>query len=145
MTDPAETEAERIVAAGPLVLFDGVCNLCDASVRFLLRRDRTGALRFAPIQSAAGQRVLGRHGLPLSGWDSFVFLDEGAAYLRSAAVFRVARYLRAPWPLVRIFRFLPRRLTDRVYNLVSLNRYALFGRKAECMVPDAALRRRFLG
>lgn len=81
------TEQERaaILAQGPLVLFDGVCALCNGSVRFLAPRDRTGRLRFAAIQSAAGQEVLRRHGLPLTDWRSFVFLEDGAVHLKSSA------------------------------------------------------------
>jgi predicted DCC family thiol-disulfide oxidoreductase YuxK len=137
--------APEILATGPLVLFDGVCNLCSFSVRFLAPRDRTGRLRFAAIQSEPGQEVLRHHGLPPQDWESFVFLDEGRVYLKSAAIFRIARFLRWPWPLVQLFAWVPRALTDWLYDRIARNRYALFGRKEHCLVPTAALRAKFLG
>jgi predicted DCC family thiol-disulfide oxidoreductase YuxK len=130
---------------GPLVLFDGVCNLCSFSVRFLAPRDRTGRLRFAPIQSATGQAVLERHGLPLQNWDSFVFLDNGRAYLKSEAFFQATRFMRWPWTLLGIGRALPRPLADWLYDRIARNRYVLFGRKSHCMIPSPELRAKFLG
>jgi len=138
-------ERNRVGLTGPLVLFDGVCNLCSGSVQFLVPRDRTGRLHFAPIQSALGQQVLQRHKLPIRDWDSFVFLDEGRIYLRSAAIIRIARFMRWPWTMLTAFRLLPRTMADWLYDRVARNRYALFGRRAVCMVPDDGLRARFLG
>ncbi|GGF04045.1 hypothetical protein GCM10011611_06830 [Aliidongia dinghuensis] len=139
-----EQERNRVALTGPLVLFDGVCNLCHGVVQFLLPRDRAGRLYFAPMQSATGQQVLGRHKLPLDDWDSFVFLDEGRIYLKSAAIFRIARSLPWPWRLLWVFRFLPRPGADWLYDRVARNRYALFGKRQQCMVPDAKSRARFL-
>jgi predicted DCC family thiol-disulfide oxidoreductase YuxK len=128
----------------PLVLFDGVCNLCNGAVRFLVPRDRTGLLRFAHIQSATGQAVLRQHGLSITDWDSFVFVEDGRAYVKSAAAFRIARFLRRPWPLLRLFRCLPRPMTDWLYDRVARNRYALFGKRDQCLVPSEELRGRFI-
>ncbi|HVJ54495.1 MAG TPA: thiol-disulfide oxidoreductase DCC family protein [Aliidongia sp.] len=135
---------DDVLTQGPLVLFDGVCNLCSASARFLVTHDRTGRLRFAAMQSEAGRTVLRRHGLPLDDWDSFIFLDRGRLHLKSDAAFELARFLRSPWPLLRIGRVLPRPLADWLYDRVARNRYALFGRKEQCMVPSAEIRSRFL-
>ncbi len=131
--------AQSIVGAvmiedGPLVLFDGVCNLCSGCVRFLSPRDRTGRLRFAPIQDAVGQAILWRHNLPPQDWDSFVFLDEGQVYLKSTAVFRIVRFMRWPWTMLAALQVLPRPVTDWVYDRVARNRYAMFGRRTTCML-----------
>jgi predicted DCC family thiol-disulfide oxidoreductase YuxK len=140
------TEEERaaILEHGPLVLFDGVCTLCNGSVRFLAPRDRTGLLRFAAIQSEAGQAVLRRHGLPLADWESFVFLEDGVVHRKSAAVFRIARHMSGAWPMLRVFRFFPGRVSDWFYDRVARNRYALFGRHEQCPMPSEALRAKFL-
>jgi predicted DCC family thiol-disulfide oxidoreductase YuxK len=144
MARTAEQERNRVVLTGPLVLFDGVCNLCSGSVQFLLPRDRTGQLYFAPIQSAIGQQVLERHKLPLEDWDSFVFLDEGRVYLKAEAVLRIVRFLHWPWRTLRILRLLPKSPTDWCYDRVARNRYALFGVRQRCMVPDAKSSARFV-
>jgi predicted DCC family thiol-disulfide oxidoreductase YuxK len=141
----AEQERNRVVLTGPLVLFDGVCNLCNGTVQFLLPRDRAGRIYYAPIQSAVGQQVLWRHRLAQQDWDSFVFLDEGRAYVKSEAVFRILRYLCRPWPWFRVLQYLPRPAADWIYDRVARNRYAVFGRQAACMVPDESHRGRHLG
>ncbi len=130
--------------AGPLVLFDGVCNLCSWSVQVLAPRDRTGRLRFAAMQSTAGRQVLARHGLPLTDPDSFVLLEDGRVHLKSQAVFRCVRYMGGLWPLLQAGRLLPRRWADWLYDRIARNRYRLFGRKAQCMIPPPEIRRRFL-
>jgi predicted DCC family thiol-disulfide oxidoreductase YuxK len=140
------TEAERaaILQQGPLVLYDGVCTLCNGSVRFLAPRDRTGRLYFAPIQSEAGQEVLRRHGLPLADWESFVFLEGGQVHLKSSACLRIMCYMSGAWPVLSVFRILPRRVSDWFYDRVAANRYALFGRHEDCLIPTEALQAKFL-
>jgi predicted DCC family thiol-disulfide oxidoreductase YuxK len=139
---------DRPQAAGaiptPLILFDGVCNLCSWSVQFLAPRDRDGMLRFAAVQSAVGQSVLKQHGLPTDDYESFVLVEDGRAYFKSAAFFRTLRYMRWPWRLLGIGRVLPRRLADWLYDRVARNRYTVFGRKAVCMLPRPDLAARFL-
>ena len=140
------TEAERaaILEHGPLVLYDGVCALCNGSVRFLAPRDRTGRLRFAAIQSEAGQAVLRQHGLPLTEWESFVFLEDGVVHLKSSACLQIIRYMSGAWPALSVLRILPRRVSDWFYDRVAGNRYALFGRHEDCLLPTEALRAKFL-
>ena len=140
------TEAERaaILEHGPLVLYDGVCPLCNGSVRFLAPRDRTGRLRFAAIQSEAGQTVLRRHGLPLTDWASFIFLEEGAVHLKSSACLRIICYMSGAWPALSVLRILPRRVSDWFYDRVAGNRYAWFGRHEHCLLPSETLRAKFL-
>lgn len=143
-----EADRERVspgtVIPTPLILFDGVCNLCSWSVQFLAPRDRDGRLWFAAVQSATGQAVLRRHGIPSEDWDSFVLVDGEGAWFKSAAFFRTVRYMTWPWPLLGVFRFVPHRVVNWLYDRVARNRYALFGRKPACMIPRPDLAARFL-
>jgi predicted DCC family thiol-disulfide oxidoreductase YuxK len=139
-----QQERATILEHGPLVLYDGVCALCNGSVRFLAPRDRTGRLHFAPIQSEAGQKVLRRHGMPLTDWQSFVFLDSGEVHLKSSACLRIICYMSGAWPALRVFRILPRGVLDWFYDRVAANRYALFGRHEDCLMPTEALQAKFL-
>jgi predicted DCC family thiol-disulfide oxidoreductase YuxK len=142
---PATPEAATVETfPTPLILFDGVCNLCSWSVQFLAPRDRHRALWFAAVQSATGQAALKAHGLPVTDYESFVLVENGQAYFKSDAFFRTLRYMTWPWPLLRVGRFVQRPLADWLYDRVARNRYAVFGRKATCMPPRADLAARFL-
>lgn len=131
---------------GPLVLFDGVCNLCSASVRFLVERDRRGTLRFAAIQSAVGAAAFARAGRPPPEGDpdSLVLVEDGALLEHSTAALRIARHLGGPWRLFAGLLVVPRALRDPVYRFVARNRYRWFGRQETCMVPTPELRARFV-
>jgi predicted DCC family thiol-disulfide oxidoreductase YuxK len=127
------------------VLFDGVCNLCNVTVDFLLRRDRQGRLRFAPLQSEVGRELLRYHGLegvPVP--DSVVLIEEGRALLRSSAVLELCRHLGWPWRWLGALRVVPRGVADRLYDWVARNRYGWFGRRAACRQPSPEQRERFL-
>jgi predicted DCC family thiol-disulfide oxidoreductase YuxK len=128
----------------PLILFDGVCNLCSWSVQFLAPRDRCSRLWFAAVQSATGQAILRQHGIPTEDWDSFVLVDAEGVWFKSAAFFRTVPYMTQPWPLLRIFRVVPRGLADWLYDRIARNRYAVFGRKPSCMIPRPERAARFL-
>lgn len=129
----------------PLVLFDGVCTLCNASVRFLLRRDRTGRLRYASLQSEVGRTRLAALGLPPDYSDSIVFIEEGRALIRSAAALRLLAYLRGPWPLLRVAVLIPAAGRDALYDFIARGRYRWFGRLDDCPLPRPEWRERFLG
>lgn len=126
------------------MLFDGVCNLCNASVQFVIRHDREGRFRFTALQSAAGQEVLRQHGLSGETFDSFIYLRHGVLYQRSMAALYLLRDLGGVWTLLYAFIIVPRPLRDAVYDLVAKYRYRWFGRRESCMVPTAELRGRFL-
>jgi len=140
MSDRDQSSTTR----SPLILFDGVCNLCSWSVQFLAPRDRDRVLWFAPIQSAIGQSVLAEHSIPVTDWESFVLVENGHAYFKLEAFFRTLRFMTFPWPPLRIGLILPRRLADWLYDRVARNRYAIFGKKAACMIPSRDLAARFL-
>ncbi len=127
-----------------VVLFDGVCNLCNAAVRFIIDRDPAGRFQFAPLQSAAGQELLSRHGLDAEQLQTIVLVEDGRAYTRSTAALRIARRLRAPWSLLYGLIALPAPLRDWAYDLVGRNRYRWFGRRESCRIPTPEERARFL-
>lgn len=127
-----------------VVLFDGVCNLCNGVVSFLLPRDPDGRLQFAALQSDAGQELLTRHDLPTEGFDSFVLVEGEQLYTKSDAAIRVAELLGWPYRAARVGRLIPRSLRDSIYDIVAANRYDWFGRKDQCMIPDEDVSDRFL-
>ena len=140
MADPLVTSEH------PVVLFDGVCNLCNGTVQFLIDHDKGERLRFAALQSEAGARVLQAHGrtAPTGDPDSVVLVEAGRVYDHSDAALRIARHLGFPWSLAAIGWVFPRFLRDAVYRFIARNRYRWFGREESCRVPTPALRARFL-
>jgi predicted DCC family thiol-disulfide oxidoreductase YuxK len=127
-----------------VVFYDGVCGLCNGIVRFLLRVDKKGALRYAPLQGSTAALMRHRwHGVP-EELDTFVFIEGDATYVRSRAVFASARHLPYPWRAIRLFRWVPRFLTDALYRLVARWRYTLFGKSDSCVAPAPEVRSRFL-
>ncbi len=123
-----------------VVLFDGVCNLCNGIVRFIVARDPAGHFHFASLQSDAARRLL-KDSPPV---ETIILIEEGKPYLKSAAVLRIARGLRFPWPLLYAFIVIPRALRDLVYDWVARHRYRWFGRQETCLLPSPQLRNRFL-
>jgi predicted DCC family thiol-disulfide oxidoreductase YuxK len=145
MIDPADDPGAAAGAEGPIVLYDGVCGLCDRSVQLILRNDRRGRFRFAALQSPAGAALLERFGLPPHALDSIVLMDGGRAWRKSAAALRIARRMDAPWPLLWPLVVVPRSVADFFYDLVARNRYRMFGKLDACMLPPPEVRARFLG
>jgi predicted DCC family thiol-disulfide oxidoreductase YuxK len=127
-----------------IVLFDGVCNLCNGAVQFIINRDREGCFSFASLQSAVGQAQLRQFGLATDAFDTFVLVEGGKAYTRSTAALRIARRLPGAWRLLYALMIMPRPLRDWMYGLVARNRYRLFGRRDSCMMPTPELRAKFL-
>jgi len=133
-----------VSASSSIVLFDGVCNLCDSTVLFVIDRDPEGRFRFASLQSEVGARLLAEHDLPEDTLDTFVLIEDGRAFVRSTAALRVARRLPFPWWLLGAFLLVPAALRDPVYRWVARNRYRWFGTRESCRVPTPELRERFL-
>ncbi|CAN5648749.1 thiol-disulfide oxidoreductase DCC family protein [soil metagenome] len=140
----AENIGELTTPAGAVILFDGVCTLCNRSVQFIIRRDADGYFNFASLQSSAGRRLIQRHGLDQDQADSVILVEGGRAYGRSDAALRIVRNLGGVWPVMTVFRIVPRSVRDRLYDWIASNRYRWFGRREECMIPTPELRRRFL-
>lgn len=128
----------------PVILFDGVCNLCSWSVRFIVARDRRALFRFAALQSPAGARLLSERGVDPRAVDSVMLIEGGRWYTSSDAAVRIARRLGGPWRLAGALLAVPRPLRDWAYGVVARNRYRWFGKADVCLVPSPALRDRFL-
>lgn len=131
-------------ASGSVVLFDGVCNLCNAAVRFVIARDPSARFRFAALDSQAARAVLGTACAPEALPDSIVLIDEQGVFTRSTAALRIARRLSFPWPLAYALILVPRAVRDRLYDWIASRRYGWFGRRESCLVPTAEIEARFL-
>ncbi|WNB92398.1 thiol-disulfide oxidoreductase DCC family protein [Bacillus sp. NEB1478] len=127
-----------------VLLFDGVCNLCNSSVQFILKHEKNEELKFAAIQSESGKELLSRYHIDTAQTDSVIFIENGKVYFMSDAVLTLTRYLRSPWNLSKNFLVFPRPLRDFLYKRIAKNRYRWFGKKESCMIPTPALRKRFL-
>jgi len=127
-----------------LVLFDGICNLCNGSVRFIISRDPEAHFTFASLQSDEGQRVLRRLGLPIADLDSFVYIRDGQVYRRSAGALHVLKDLGGFWEIMYVFIIVPQPIRDLIYDIIAKNRYRWFGKRDSCMVPTPELKKRFL-
>lgn len=127
----------------PVVLFDGVCNLCNGFVQFIRKRDPKRTFRFASLQSDVGQALLAEMGRR-NELSTVVLIEKGRAYDRSTAALRIVRHLRFPWPIVCILWVLPQFLRDALYSWVGRNRYQWFGKSDTCVIPSPADRALFL-
>lgn len=125
-----------------VVVFDGVCNLCTSASRWILRHDHREVFQVVPAQSEAGRELLRPHGLDGDRLPSLVVLRQGQALLRSEAVLEIARHLGGGWPLLRLFRVVPRRLLDWLYDGLARHRYRWFGRNEVCVRSSASARPR---
>ena len=127
----------------PIVLFDGVCNFCNRMVNFAIKNDKKGTLKFAPLQSAIGEKLKQEYNI-LPSADTIVFIDKGKAYTYAKASIRVCKYL--DWPAKALYSFIiiPSFISQPIYKWFARNRYKWFGKKDSCMVPTADVRGRFL-
>ncbi|MBI1193464.1 MAG: DUF393 domain-containing protein [Bacteroidetes bacterium] len=117
-----------------VILFDGVCNLCNNAVDFVIRRDRKGVFRYGALQSEAAIKLLAQHPLP-ANLDSIVLIQDQRIFIRSGAAIRIARHLGSGWPLLTVFLLVPAPVRDAVYDWIARNRYRWFGRKDSCRLP----------
>jgi predicted DCC family thiol-disulfide oxidoreductase YuxK len=128
----------------PIILFDGVCNLCNRSIQLIIKRDQKKIFRFASLQGKLGQEVLKKYQLPADQLHSFILLEGDRIFTRSTGALRIFRELGGGWKLLYGFMIIPRFIRDAVYNFVSRNRYKWYGKREECMVPTPDLKERFL-
>ncbi|ELZ89495.1 thiol-disulfide oxidoreductase DCC [Haloferax elongans ATCC BAA-1513] len=128
----------------PIVLFDGVCNLCNGFVQFLIENDEDANLRFASLQSEVGQELLRSIDLPDDKNDSIVLIEDETYYEKSDAALAIAGYLDGLYGHAPYLRFIPQSIRDRVYMLVANNRYSIFGKQDRCMMPTPDRQGRFL-
>ena len=136
----------ELEAGKKVILFDGVCNLCNAAVTFVIKRDRNDRFRYASLQSAIGKQLLEERHIDPKQVDSIVLIEPGVAYfIKSDAALEIADELGWPWKGLYIFNYiLPVQLRNNLYDLIARNRYRWFGRKDQCMIPTPSLRSKFL-
>ncbi len=138
MPDPDEVKQ-------PVILFDGVCNLCSSTVQFILKRDKKDTFRFASLQSDFGQSVLQKFNLPANTFNSFLLYQNGKIHTKSTGALLVARQLSGGWKLLFAFIIVPSFIRNSVYNVIAKKRYSWFGKKEACWIPSPALKAKFLG
>ena len=136
--------ATKIESLEKIVLYDGVCNFCNSSVKFILKHERSNELKFAALQSDIGREILEEHGEKSTDFDSIILMDEGRLFKKSRAAFRIAKHLKYPYAAFNVIGVLPAFFTDFFYDLVAKNRYKIFGRSDACMLPSPEMRMRFI-
>lgn len=128
-----------------IILFDGVCNLCDATVQFLIKRDRKDIFRFVALQSELGQEIINYIGIDTSKTDSIILYEPGKAYYYKAqAALEIASEIGGFYSLLSVFKVLPNGLSNAVYDYVARNRYKWYGKKDACMLPTPEMKAKFL-
>lgn len=128
----------------PVILFDGVCNLCSGAVQFVIKRDSKDRFRFASLQSTFGQEVLKKLDLNQQQFNSFILLENGKIFTRSTAALRVIRHFDGWWWVLYIFIIIPPFIRNFIYSMIAQNRYRWFGKKTECWVPSPKLKIKFI-
>lgn len=134
----------KIASMQKVVLFDGVCNLCNSSVQKLIRWDKKETLKFASLQSKFGQRLLSDLKLDKDNFTSILYLKGNQVFTRSTAAILILTDLGGGWKIMRIFYLIPKILRDKIYDWISKNRYKWFGKKEQCWLPTPELKKRFL-
>jgi predicted DCC family thiol-disulfide oxidoreductase YuxK len=128
----------------PVVFFDGVCNLCNASINFIIVRDTNDKFRFAPLQSEYAQRHFLKTSEKLLDIDSIILFENNRFYIKSTAALRIARHLGGFWQLFYAFIIIPPFIRNFIYDIIARNRYRWFGKREQCMIPDEKIRIKFL-
>lgn len=127
-----------------IVLFDGVCNLCNSSVQLIIRNDKKDFFRFAALQSETGKKLLQEAGLPEGFLQTFVYFEKGKFYTQSTAALKISKHLDGAWKLFYPLLIIPAPIRNFFYRLIASNRYKFFGKKDECMIPTPNLKQKFI-
>ncbi|HBR55402.1 MAG TPA: thiol-disulfide oxidoreductase [Flavobacteriaceae bacterium] len=127
-----------------IILFDGVCNLCNNSVTFVIKRDTKDVFRFTALQEEPGQTLIKKHGIDPAETDSIILVSGDKAYTKSTAALKIACHLGGGYPLLYAFMIVPKFIRNWVYDYVAKNRYRWYGKKESCMIPTPELRSKFL-
>ena len=128
-----------------IVLFDGVCNLCDGAIQRIIKHDKKDVFRFASLQSDFGRKLIAERGLDPEELDSIMLIEPGVAYYRkSTAALEISRDLSGGYSLFKNFLFIPEGFRDGIYDFIASNRYKWFGKKEQCMIPTPELKAKFL-
>lgn len=126
-----------------IILFDGICNFCNQSVQFILKRDPNGLFKFASLQGETAKLLLKKYDFN-NEINSFVLIENERIFIKSDAALRICRNLKGPWKLLSIFRIIPPFIRDFLYDVIAANRYKWFGKKESCMLPSQVWKKRFL-
>lgn len=126
-----------------VILFDGICNLCNQSVQFILKRDVTEKIQFASLQGQFGSKMVAKQRHP-NQLNSLILLEGTRQYEKSTAVLRICRYLNWPWKFFMIFLIVPRPIRDAVYTYIANHRYKWFGHQEQCLLPSPKYKHRFI-
>ena len=139
-------EELRIPKNKIVILFDGVCNLCNSSVLFVIKRDKKDLFMYAPLQGSSGRAIMAHFKIDPSQIDSIITYDpsNNLVQVKSDAALSIAKHLGFPYNLFYVFRVVPKGMRNWIYDLVAKNRYKWFGRKDSCMIPTPALQSKFL-
>lgn len=135
---------DQLIDNHPVLLFDGVCNLCNASVQWVLLHDKKGIFKFAALQSETGQALLRQHGLDGQNFNTVVLVDQNRALLKSDVPLEITHKLGGFWQLFSVFKIIPKSIRDLVYDWVARNRYKWWGRRESCMLPRPEWKGRFV-
>ncbi|MGB5322260.1 thiol-disulfide oxidoreductase DCC family protein [Lutimonas sp.] len=127
-----------------ILLFDGICNLCNASVQFILKKDQKEQFLFASLQSDAAEKLLLQYKDKKIGMDSIVLIEDGKVYQKSTAVLKICQHLNWPWRIFLVGAYIPKSWRDKLYDLIAKNRYRWFGKKDTCTVMIPAYKNRFI-
>lgn len=128
-----------------IILFDGICNLCNSAVQYIIKHDKNNVFRFAALQSDIGEKLMKERGMDTSRIDSIILIEPGVAYYtKSTAALKIARSFGGIWQLTGVFLWIPQKIRDRVYDYIANNRYKWYGKKEACMVPTPELKSKFL-
>lgn len=127
-----------------IILFDGLCNLCDGAVKFVIKHDIDKNFLFTSLQSEIGQKLLNQYNLPLENFNSFTLVQNNKVYTRSTAALKVAKQLKGGIKFIYLFIIIPSFIRDTIYDWIARNRYKWFGKKEVCLIPTPELKSRFL-
>lgn len=127
-----------------ILLFDGVCNLCNSSINFVIKHDKNDVFRFTALQEEPGKSLLKQYSIDPKDTDSIVLIENGKAYVKSSAALKAAKHLDGGWPLLYGFIIIPAFIRNVVYDFIAKNRYKWYGKKDSCMIPTPELKAKFL-
>ena len=127
-----------------IILFDGVCNLCNGAINFVIKRDNSNVFKFAPLQENSGILLLKKYAINPQKLDTIILIENDRVYLKSSAALRISKKMSNLWPLLYVCIVLPKFLRDAVYDYIAKNRYTWFGKKDECMIPSPTTKDKFL-
>ena len=132
-----------MMAQNPVIFFDGVCNLCNASVQFAIKHDKKNVFKFTALQGAYARTILPKYNVDLTKIDSIILVENNHLYTKSSAALKIARKLNGFWPLLYGFIIIPKFVRDWFYDIISKNRYKWWGKQQSCWVPTPELKEKF--